>query len=227
MSCWWSLNEQTCAVPPLISPRSPSCGSFVSSKVRQLGFWLKWQTEPSMVGQDEGRGGTLDCVYLAGRPSWHWVYLKFSCCRKHFLNSPKTPTPEEFLPSLCSPRRAAFELSKRFVILSTKSTPTFTNYQHRRVTLSSYTKSFLLCFVFYKTAMVECNLSNFDVPLLYLSIYIFSILRRKTFSFSHTQMFVQLSLRGLCIVNPNLAIAWFTNKLKSSPLNLMIKLWGS
>lgn len=110
MSYWYPKWTDLCCCP---APHSPpavpplSCGSFVSNKVRQVSVWLKWQTEHSMVRvgkkRGDGRAVTLYCISLTHQG----IYLKFSCCRltirkQHFLNSPKTPTPEE---SLSSPPR--------------------------------------------------------------------------------------------------------------------------
>lgn len=71
-----SVNEPTCAVPPLIlcmlppslSLYPPSAVLLSPLKSEQLGFRLKWQTERSMVGQIQ-RGGGFDCTHLAARPS--------------------------------------------------------------------------------------------------------------------------------------------------------------
>lgn len=52
--------------PPLSLP--PSAVLLSPLKSEQLGFWLKWQTERSMVGQIQ-RGGGFDCTHLAARPS--------------------------------------------------------------------------------------------------------------------------------------------------------------
>lgn len=144
--------KPTCAVPPLIlcmltpslSLSTPSPAVLLSPlKSEQLGFWLKWQTERSMVGQFQ-RGGGLDCVPLAARPSWQWVYLKLPRCRRQlFLNSPKTPTaPPPYLslpltlslPPSCA--RSTSSCRRAFVLTSTKVKKKQKHPQYGEVTSS-------------------------------------------------------------------------------------------
>lgn len=119
------LNEPTCAVPsrPSFSPHS--CGSFVSPKVRQLSVWLKWHIL-SAAWREWWRwwclvGGEVNGIFppllyrmediflhiLDGEH--HSILRLFSLAplaagdsskKQHFLNSPKTPTPEVSSPPL-------------------------------------------------------------------------------------------------------------------------------
>ncbi len=129
-------------------------------KVGRLSVWLKWQTLSTAWRErgerGEGGGGGREgekedintvCPWQStsphSAPGFISTFLADGLIvwKQHFLNSPKTPTPEESLPSsplpsppLHAPHQAGVELSERFVIMSAQSTPTFTDYQHSQVT---------------------------------------------------------------------------------------------
>lgn len=162
MSCWYYKWTDLCyPAPHSLSDVSPPSPAVLLSPLKSGNSAFGWSGKLSTAWWDRrGWGVSTEwghcTAYSWQSPqSWHWVYLKFSRCRltirkQHFLNSPKTPTPEESLPSpplpsLYTPHQAGFELSVHFVIMSTKSTPTFSNYRHSQVTIPSYVKgTFLL-----------------------------------------------------------------------------------
>lgn len=108
---------------PSFSPHS--CGSFVSPKVRQLSVWLKWHILSAawrewwrwwclVGGEVNGISPPLlyrmEDIFLHILDGEHHSILRLfslaplaagdSSKKQHFLNSPKTPTPEVSSPFL-------------------------------------------------------------------------------------------------------------------------------
>lgn len=149
------LNESTCAVPPLILCLLPPLPllrffCFPLSQTTQL---LAEVANRAQHGEMRRGGGVSPrseeiILRILGRAPimalglFKVFWLQANHQKATFSEFPQNSHSRRIspLPSLHTPHQAGFELSERFVIMSTKSTPTFTNYQHGQVTLSSYVK---------------------------------------------------------------------------------------
>ncbi len=140
-------NEATCAVPPLCPPLSPAV---LLSPLKSDNSAFGWSGKLSAARWGGKRGEfflqrkdiilyILDGVRITALGLFKVFSLQAKPPENNiFWIPPKLPlSPLPSPPSLHASHQAGVELSERFVIMSTQSTPTLTNYQHSQVTLLS------------------------------------------------------------------------------------------